>query len=93
MLVAAFANFVKNGDPSTEKLKWSPLKVDEKPNVTVLKTFPYVESNLKSLERVKFWTNLTKDFDFDIIRSVKKPKNFVSTNELKARAARAHVKN
>lgn len=95
VLVTAFSNFVKKGNPSTEKLKWSPLKVDEPAKVTVLKTFPYVDPQLKSLERAKFWTTLTKDFDFDIIRGVKKPKlqTFVNNNQLRARAARAQLKN
>ncbi|KAI6190718.1 Carboxylic ester hydrolase [Aphelenchoides bicaudatus] len=90
VLVNAFANFIKNGDPSTKKLKWTPLKTDQTPKVTVLKTFPYVDPHLKSLDRVKFWNDITKDFDYDIVRGVKKPKlpSFEDTNQLK-RSARA----
>lgn len=95
VMVTAFANFVKNGDPSTEKLKWSTLKLDEPPRVTVLKTFPYVDSQLKSLERVKFWNTISKDYNYDVIRGVMKPnpRQFEHNNELRARAARAQLKN
>ena len=95
VLVNAFANFVKNGDPSTKKLKWTPLKPNEPPKVTVLKTFPYVDPQLKSLDRVNFWIKTAKEYDFDIIRGVKKPQlaSFELDNQLKARTARAHLKN
>ncbi|KAI6177396.1 Carboxylic ester hydrolase [Aphelenchoides bicaudatus] len=86
-LVGTFSSFVKNGDPSTKTFKWTPLKSNETTKLTILDTSVRLDKESKVVDRVNFWTNVTKDFQFDIVRGVKK-----STVESKTRAKRTSFK-
>lgn len=87
-LVDTFANFVKNGDPSTRQMKWTPMEQGKPIRLGVIKSIPQISVRSEALRRSNFWTDLDKDFEIDIIRGVKKPKKFLRTNAIEVRRAR-----
>ncbi|TKR87224.1 hypothetical protein L596_011659 [Steinernema carpocapsae] len=79
MIVDAFANFVKTGNPSTKKTEW--LAVDKQNPSRYLSMDvpkPKMEKELMP-EAFRFWTELRRDFDYDVLRgiftSTRKPKD------------------
>ncbi|KAI6207332.1 Carboxylic ester hydrolase [Aphelenchoides fujianensis] len=77
VIVESFANFVKNGNPSTKRISWKPVNADsnEPIEIGIYKTVPQVVRNSQTFERVRFWTEVTKPFDVDVIRGVDKFKS------------------
>ncbi|KAI6237789.1 Carboxylic ester hydrolase [Aphelenchoides besseyi] len=100
VMVETYANFVKTGNPSTKRIRWNPInpQYPQGTEIGIIKTAPQVVRNSKTFERTRFWSDVTKPFDFDVIRGVEKFKDrevvplmgsSFNSNELRARTVRA----
>uniref|UniRef100_A0A915E706 Carboxylesterase type B domain-containing protein n=1 Tax=Ditylenchus dipsaci TaxID=166011 RepID=A0A915E706_9BILA len=81
-LLDSFISFTKTGQPSVGSTKWPALS-DTAPLTYALLNGDEEVKVLKALasEKLKFWQNLRKDFDFDIVRGFHK-KTLKSRDEL-----------
>uniref|UniRef100_A0A914CFM5 Carboxylic ester hydrolase n=1 Tax=Acrobeloides nanus TaxID=290746 RepID=A0A914CFM5_9BILA len=69
VLIQTVANFVKTGNPSLSSLEWPKLTKEHPLRYLSYKAEPEVKEPLLK-EKFDFWTGLSKNYSYDIIRGV-----------------------
>lgn len=60
-------NFVKTGNPTSSDFKWEPTTRRNPLKYAEFLPTPQLKDSYL-LDRVKFWTRLTQEYDYDLVR-------------------------